>query len=240
MLVVQKNMRGYIYWYLMCLSIVEMPYYMGRSVLPTLYNVSLPFILSCGMFLEDAIKQIHIVPKNWLAWSAIVICGYVLAVGSMRGGVAMGINILHSAEIVDASIGYIQEATTQWKVKKTKQYQFIQQYLPKDCPLGSFDDTYEYIPALGVPPAFNYPFMRGIISSRQQVDTLIPHAGSQYICFFVDTVFIDIHDDLSYGVYSYFWDKYAQYATLLASDSSKGYTLYSIPTNVFVANTANH
>ena len=230
----RKDKRGIIFFYLMCMTLVLHPYYVGRTVIPVLYSVSLPFIILCGLFAQESYQMVRIKSGGLLTWVVFILSGFVIAVGGIRGALVMGNMLVHSAEIVESSIGYVKTALTTWDTRDTKQYAFLAKTLPMNCPLFSFDDVFEYVPAVGAIPAFNYPFFRGIITSKEQIDALIPNSGSKQICFFVDQQFINMQDDLSYEVYRYFWKKFGDKSHVIAVDKSSNFTLYSFPTDIFL------
>lgn len=101
--------------------------------------------------------------------------------------------------------------------------------IPKGCPLISFDEKeFELFSALGVPPAFQYAFVYGFITTKEQVDQLVPHRGAGKICVFVSNTFLKRKDDFSYGMYRYFMGKYGKSLQQLSEDSTNGFTLYAL------------
>lgn len=223
-----KNRYGFVPLYLCTISLVQLPYYMGRSVYPTLYNVSLAFILLCGVLTEHYWER-----RNTIA---LLLFGFVLCIGLMRGGLLIADTIVHTPDVSVKAYLYIRAAGTWWAMKRDPRYVFVHNNLPAGCPFVSFDsDESSLLPALGVYPAFQYAFLRGFVVSKKQVDALKPQQNANNICLFVTRAFAQSGDDLMDGVMQYFWKQHGGHATLIASDRERGYYLYTIPSDSFIA-----
>lgn len=226
----QKDRGGYLWVYLALIMFFEFPYYMGRSVFQTLYDISLPYIILCGVITQYSLSAVRSRVRRAGWWIAIGVCGYILFMGGFRGFFIVGETVLHSAEVVVSAVAYTHVALTQWDIKATPQYAFLKKNLPKGCPLILFDvREYELLTASGSPPAFNYGMVRGFITHKEQMDALKPFPGAARICVFVNGTTIALKDDLINGVYVYFWKKYGTSARTIAQEQTQQFSLYEIP-----------
>ena len=226
----QKEKDGYIWVYLALIMVFELPYYMGRSVFQTLYDISLPYIVLCGVITQYAVSHLQVDKRQIGWWIASSVCGYILFMGALRGFFIIGSTTLHSAEVVESAVIYTRDALTRWDVKTTPQYVFLHKNLPAGCPLILFDEReYELLTASGSSPAFNYGMVRGFITHKEQIDGLKPFPGTNKICVFVNHADMALNDDLLRGVYVYFWQKYGGLATLIANDQNRQFSLYEMP-----------
>ena len=230
-----KKTDGLIMCYLALIELVMLPYYTGRSMNQTLYSISLPFLLLCALLLEHGIAMVRNDRLRFAAWTIVVVCGTVLVMGFARGFVILTRSVVHGAEITENAAIYLYKAFTAWDIRKSGEYLFLSDSMPKGCPLLSFDEKeFELIPALGVPPATQYAFVYGFITTKEQVDALVPHKGASEICIFVSNRFLKKKDDFSYGMYRYFFSTYNGATRKMSEDPNKGFTLYTLPANVFV------
>jgi len=224
-----KEPGGLVFGYLALIVVFGMPYYMGRSILPTLYNISLPFVLLCGMLVDWSVVYVGIHRRNIAAWVMMILCSSVLIIGGLRAFVITGGNVLHAAEIVESAYIFSQKTLFHWEIQQTPQYGFLKRYLPPQCPLVSFDQNdYELLPAMGVPPAFQYAFVFGF-TTKEQVDTLVPHRGASRVCLFINDSAVAAHFDATYGTYVYFLERYGPSLRKIAEDPLGGFTLYELP-----------
>jgi hypothetical protein len=231
----EKNIDGYIFVYLALNLLVEFPYYMGRSLSNTVYGISMPYIVLCGLITDYALRALKKNVHSIGSWIMIGVCGYTIAIGAIRGFVIVGNTVLHSAEIVDSAVVYTKNALTTWDIKTTSQYDFLRKKLPAGCSLLIFDGReYELLTASGLPPAFQYGMVNSYIVRKSQVDTLKPYSGYSRICVFVNTEFV-VRDGLARSTYDYFWKKYGASAQVISTDEKQGFTLYTFPSSLFVA-----
>jgi hypothetical protein len=231
----KKDRFGLIVIYLALIQLSQVPYYMGRSVFPTLYNISLPFLLLCGCIAEYLINRWGIVKKNSILFASLLVVLMALYVPAIRGFRITGTVFLHSAEEVERTVAHLSRAFSHWRIKDTPQYVFLSRYLPPDCSLAGFDlSEPELLMALERRPAFQYAFLRGFVTNKEQVNTL-EAIGNADVCVFVNHDFIRTKDQFSYEVYEYFWEVYGQYATIIAQDKKANFSLYRIEKSPFIA-----
>lgn len=229
----KKEMHGLVLCYLAFIQLVELPYYTGRSMHQTIYSISLPFLLLSGMLIERGISILQTQRRSFAIWSLVCVCVSVSFTGFARGSVILLNTASNIVRISYDVRNYTWSAFSKWKIRSTTQYAFLSKHLPTGCPLLSFDEKeFELFPALGVPPAFQYAFVYGFITSKEQVDSLVPHKGSREICIFVSDRFLKQKDDFSYGMYTYFMRKYSKHMRRIAVDATKGYELYTLPSSV--------
>lgn len=230
----EKKREGLILCYLAFTEFVLFPYYTGRSMNQTIYSIILPVILLCVLLIEEGIAALRKDRFRLAPWAMIIVCGMVLVIGFMRGIGVLAQNVIRAPQITKRAVIYIDNAFTTWDIRNSRQYAFLSRFMPKGCPLLSFDkNEFELAPVLGVPPAFQYPFIYGFITSGEQVDTLTPPKDARNVCIFVSQQFIAKEDPFIYGTYRYFFRKYQQNMLTIATDNSHGFTLYSLPTSVF-------
>lgn len=222
-IIAKRDVMGYLVMYLAIINLVELPYYMGRSIYPTLYNVSLPFVLLCGVIIEKIDR------KNIGSWIVTAMCSFVIGIGGFRALGIIGSNVLHTFEIVEASGEYIQKSFTQWDIQTNPSYIFLAKHLPSGCPLIAFDQNeFELLTATHATPAYEYGFVWGFITSTEQIDHLRPYPGHSKICLFVNDNYIDSKEDIVNAVYHYYWNRYGMKAQRVAEDSLLRLRLYEL------------
>lgn len=233
-LIQDKKHDGLIFCYLALIQFAMLPYYTGRSMYQTVFSISLPLLLLCTLLLERGIVILRADRQRFTAWAIVIVCGTVLVTGWARGTVILIRTMLHSAEIIEATSRYLYAAFTRWDVQSSKESRFLSKHLPAGCPLIAFDAReFELFAALGVPPAFQYAFVYGFITSKEQVDRLVPHRGAPEICIFVSDAFLKQKDMFSYGMYRYFFSKHRTAMAQIAQDNEEKFALYRLPSNVF-------
>lgn len=226
----KKKIDGLLFSYLGFMTLALMPYYMGRSIPATLYNVSLPFILLSGLLLEWCLEEFRKGGRSLALRIMTVICGFLLVIGTLRSVPILAHTVLHSAEIVDAAVSTVHRSFTVWDIKTNPSYLFLKTHLPPGCPLIAFDaEEYELLTATQAIPAYNYGFVWGFIVSREQVDQLQPANGAKRICIFVNQAYLDTNEDIVHPVYEYYWEKYGQSARFISEDSRINVRLYELP-----------
>ena len=227
--VAKKRKHGLIFVYLGLMTLALMPYYMNRSIPPTLYNVSLPFLLLCGLLLQWCADFRKEGIRHMAIWMLAGLSGFLLLMGAVRAGLILGHTVLHTAEVVDKAGHTVQKSFGTWDIKNSASYLFLKTHLPHNCPLIAFDaQEYELLTATGAAPAYEYAFVWGFIVNREQVNQLHPYPGAMRVCIFVNDAYIDTRDDVEYGVYEYYWAKYGRRARLIASDPMHRLRLFSL------------
>lgn len=222
----KKDRFGLILLYLVCVQFLQVPYYMGRSVFPTLYSISLPFLLICGCIVEYLRDRWRLVESNRILEALLILCFIILYIPMLRGLRITSSILLHSAEEIVSTVSYVQNAVQHWSILETPQYRFLSRSLPPGCAMASFDyPESELLMSLHRKPAFQYAFIREFITNAQQVDSLRVR-GTDDICLFVNHAYIEKKNQFMYGVYAYFWKQYGGYAQLIAEDPAQGFALY--------------
>ena len=217
-----QNLESLVFIFLGVIQLAALPYYMGRSVAPTLFGISMPFLILCGM----AVDAIPNMKKNIVILTGGLLCAGVLFLGAGRALVSMAPDVLNVVSISTSSVAFMQKSWSTWGTKGLPEYAFLQNSLPPGCPLVSMDSAeYELMPALGVAPAFQYSFIRGYIVSKEQIASLAPNRP---FCLFIHQADYDTYDARFYFVYRAIWEKFKSQATLIQEDAVQGFRLYSI------------
>ncbi len=225
----KDNLRGLIFIYLALIQLTLLPYYMNRSIFPTLYPLASPALVICGMIVDWGIEKYTYVRNNFALVVTVFLCGIIVTFGGTRGLDISFRNLIRGGQIISDSQNFIDAAFHEWEIKKTPQYAFLRKNLPTGCPLASiYAHEQELMASLSVPPAFALSFIFGLMATKEQIDTLQFNAKDGRICFFIDLANLYNKDDLLINVYPYLWNTLAPRATLLTVDGKQGYGLFEI------------
>ena len=61
------------------------------------------------------------------------------------------------------------------------------------------------------------------------MDALKPAPGASRICVFINDHFVDFHDDLVDGIYTYYLAKHEAKLKLITEDKARRFRLYELP-----------